>query len=248
MARGPGCWPAGEEDELLSGRIAPSLRADLTLPVQAPTSPFPFKRVPHLQVYAAGALPSMSIFAARYTALLANMRSHYANALLGAIITPNAIDTNKALLTQGITAAVTARQTVRSGQNVPWIDAVSTFKFFIVVLEISRMGEDLAALYTSKQSLKSLTENNDCLRTCDAAYEEGYPMSNLQTADLAAPMAPSSHIRTLSASPSVNTITTADLPAGMPHRPNSESNFAGYAQREVAASPYRNDWHYSREG
>ncbi|KAK4687009.1 hypothetical protein P7C73_g3120, partial [Tremellales sp. Uapishka_1] len=74
-----------------------------------------------------------------------------------------------------------------------------------------------------------------------AAYKEGYPMSNFQTADLAAPVAPYSHNRTMSASPSVNTIATADLPAGMPHRPNSESNFAGYAQREGAASPYRDD-------
>ncbi len=61
--------------------------------------------------YGSGAFASQADFVAKYTALLANMRSHYPTAIIVGIINPNAIKTDKTLLTQAITAAVSARVT-----------------------------------------------------------------------------------------------------------------------------------------
>lgn len=60
-------------------------------------------------VYGAGVIADSNVFIAKYTALLADMRAHYPTALIVGIVTPNAIDTDKTILTTMITASVAAR-------------------------------------------------------------------------------------------------------------------------------------------
>ncbi|KAK4685995.1 hypothetical protein P7C73_g4143, partial [Tremellales sp. Uapishka_1] len=65
---------AGEEDELPSSRIAPSLRADLNLPVQPPSSPLPFSATtPAVQSAAPPTSLSISSGPSRERALLPSL-------------------------------------------------------------------------------------------------------------------------------------------------------------------------------
>lgn len=59
--------------------------------------------------YGAGVIADINVFISTYTALMADMRSRYPNALIVGLVTPNAIQSDKVNLTQTITAAVAAR-------------------------------------------------------------------------------------------------------------------------------------------
>lgn len=59
--------------------------------------------------YGVGVIADLNVFISTYTALLADIRSHYPTALIVGLVTPNAIQSDKATLTQTITQAVAAR-------------------------------------------------------------------------------------------------------------------------------------------